>query len=80
MKETGTIVCVDDQAEVRRLLGEVFRTRGREVVLSKVGVAPTGESFNSLLDEGANRAPNPMVNAGAIATTSLVPASSATRC
>ena len=29
---TGTIVCVDDQAEVRRLLGEVFRARGNEVV------------------------------------------------
>jgi DNA-binding NtrC family response regulator len=28
----GTIVCVDDQAEVRRLLGEVFRARGRDVV------------------------------------------------
>jgi CheY-like chemotaxis protein len=28
----GTIVCVDDQAEVRRLLGDVFRTRGREVM------------------------------------------------
>jgi len=28
----GTIVCVDDQAEVRRLLGDVFRSRGREVV------------------------------------------------
>jgi DNA-binding NtrC family response regulator len=27
----GTIVCVDDQAEVRRLLGDVFRARGREV-------------------------------------------------
>lgn len=25
------IVCVDDQAEVRRLLAEVFRARGREV-------------------------------------------------
>jgi len=29
---TGTIVCVDDQAEVRRLLGDVFRAKGREVV------------------------------------------------
>ncbi len=29
---TGTIVCVDDQAEVRRLLADVFRARGREVV------------------------------------------------
>ncbi len=28
----GTIVCVDDQAEVRRLLGEVFRARGTNVV------------------------------------------------
>ncbi len=32
MAERGTIVCVDDQAEVRRLLGEVFRARGKEVV------------------------------------------------
>jgi psp operon transcriptional activator PspF len=28
----GPIVCVDDQAEVRRLLADVFRARGREVV------------------------------------------------
>jgi psp operon transcriptional activator PspF len=28
----GTIVCVDDQPEVRRLLAELFRARGREVV------------------------------------------------
>src|SRR5579862_9397923 len=28
----GTIVCVDDQAEVRRLLGDVFRARGGAVV------------------------------------------------
>ncbi len=28
----GTIVCVDDQAEVRRLLGESFRARGTSVV------------------------------------------------
>jgi DNA-binding NtrC family response regulator len=28
----GTIVCVDDQAEVRRLLGDVFRQRGSNVV------------------------------------------------
>ena len=34
---TGTIVCVDDQAEVRRLLGEVFRARGNEVVVKDLG-------------------------------------------
>ena len=28
----GTIVCVDDQAEVRRLLGDVFRAKGGHVV------------------------------------------------
>ncbi len=28
----GTIVCVDDQAEVRRLLGDVFRARGQNVI------------------------------------------------
>ncbi|HEU0029450.1 MAG TPA: sigma-54 dependent transcriptional regulator [Kofleriaceae bacterium] len=28
----GTIVCVDDQAEVRRLLGDVFRAKGGNVV------------------------------------------------
>jgi psp operon transcriptional activator PspF len=28
----GTIVCVDDQQEVRRLLAELFRARGREVM------------------------------------------------
>ncbi|MBA3454590.1 MAG: sigma-54-dependent Fis family transcriptional regulator [Deltaproteobacteria bacterium] len=28
----GTILCVDDQAEVRRLLGDVFRARGSNVV------------------------------------------------
>jgi DNA-binding NtrC family response regulator len=32
MTTIGTIVCVDDQAEVRRLLGDVFRARGSNVV------------------------------------------------
>jgi glutaminase len=42
-------------------------------VLERVGVAPTGEPFNSIdLDDETNRAPNPMVNAGAIAITDMV--------
>lgn len=42
-------------------------------VLTKVGVEPTGEAFNSIvLDEASNRPFNPMVNAGAIATADLV--------
>ncbi len=44
-----------------------------DYVLSKVGVEPTGEAFNSIVfDERNNRPFNPMVNAGAIATTALV--------
>jgi glutaminase len=53
--------------------GLALGDRGRAAVLSKVGVEPTGEAFNSIrLDAGTGRPLNPMVNAGAIATTSLV--------
>lgn len=55
------------------LYGLVLETHGRDEVLARVGVAPSGESFNSImLDEASNRAPNPMINAGAIAITDLV--------
>ena len=53
--------------------GLALERHGRDAVLAKVGVAPTGDSFNAIeLDEVTNRAPNPMVNAGAIAVTDLV--------
>lgn len=54
--------------------GMALEDRGREVLLSKVGVEPTGDPFNSIirLDENSKRPDNPMVNAGAIATTSLI--------
>ncbi|MFK7918862.1 MAG: glutaminase A [Ilumatobacter sp.] len=46
---------------------------GRDELLSRVGVEPTGDAFNSIeLDDEHNRPPNPMVNAGAIAVTGLV--------
>jgi glutaminase len=55
------------------LYGLALETHGRDRVLERVGVAPTGESFNAIeLDDDGNRAPNPMVNAGAIAITDLV--------
>ena len=53
------------------LYGLALETHGREHVLRHVGVAPTGDSFNSIVLDG-DRAPNPMVNAGAIAITDLV--------
>ena len=46
---------------------------GRDDVLTKVGVEPTGDAFNAIiLNEQSKRPYNPMVNAGAIATTSLI--------
>ncbi|HYT54569.1 MAG TPA: glutaminase A [Verrucomicrobiae bacterium] len=53
--------------------GLALEDHGVDYVLRKVGVEPTGEAFNSIVfDERRNRPFNPMVNAGAIATTALV--------
>ena len=53
--------------------GVALEDHGLDYVLSKVGVEPTGEAFNSIVfDERHNRPFNPMVNAGAIATTALI--------
>ena len=46
---------------------------GMEAVLARVGVEPSGEAFNAIkLEPHTGRPPNPMVNAGALMTTSLV--------
>ncbi len=59
--------------------GLALEDHGREYVNSKVSVEPTGEAFNAIvLDETTNRPYNPMVNAGAIATTDLIKGNSAT--
>ena len=52
--------------------------RGIDGVLARVGVEPSGEAFNAIkLEPGTGRPPNPMVNAGAILTTSLIEAADA---
>ncbi|WP_313817944.1 glutaminase [Citricoccus sp.] len=52
--------------------------RGFERVLESVGVEPSGEAFNELSLEGDTHRPkNPMINAGAIATHSLLGAAGA---
>jgi len=55
---------------------------GVDGVLERVGVEATGEAFNAIsLEPGTGRPANPMVNAGALLTTSLVQAADTTeRC
>ena len=46
---------------------------GRDATLKRVGVEPSGEAFNSIeLDPKTMRPFNPMINAGAIAISSLI--------
>ena len=53
--------------------GLALEARGRDRVLERVGVEPSGDAFNSVVfDERNGRPHNPMVNAGALATTNLV--------
>lgn len=54
--------------------GKVLEDFGREFVLTKVGVEPTGEAFNSIveLEKHTHRPYNPMINSGAIAISSLI--------
>jgi glutaminase len=53
--------------------GLALEDHGRDYLLTRVGVEPTGDAFNAIvLDEQSKRPYNPMVNAGAIATTSLI--------
>lgn len=55
------------------MFGAVLDEHGRDRVLKRVSVEPSGEAFNSItLDEVSNRPFNPLVNAGAIATTDLL--------
>ncbi|WP_109209446.1 MULTISPECIES: glutaminase A [Microbacterium] len=56
------------------VLALALADRGRDAVLRKVGVEPSGEPFNAIsLEPRTGRPANPMVNAGAIATSALIP-------
>jgi glutaminase len=53
--------------------GLALDDHGAELVDSKVGVEPSGEAFNAIsLEPGSGRPRNPMINAGAIAMSSLI--------
>jgi glutaminase len=58
--------------------GLVLEDRGKETVLGRIGVEPTGDAFNEIsLEQSSGRPFNPMINAGAIASTALVAGHSA---
>jgi glutaminase len=53
--------------------GLAIEDQGRDAVLRRIGVEPTGDTFNAIsLESGSGRPLNPMINAGAIAASSLV--------
>lgn len=54
--------------------GMILQEMGRVFVMSKVGVEPTGEAFNSIveLEKNTHRPYNPMINSGAIAISSFI--------
>jgi glutaminase len=56
------------------IYGMALEDRGREAVRARVGVEPTGNAFNSIieLERDTHRPYNPMINSGAIAVTDLI--------
>jgi glutaminase len=60
-------------------MAQVMQESGEETVFKKIGVEPTGQAFNSVTALGmfGNKAVNPLVNAGAMASVSLIKAGSA---
>ena len=56
------------------VFGMALEDQGRDAVLQRVGVEPSGNPFNAIVVDDRNRPFNPMVNAGAIVATGLIDA------
>ncbi|MEA9356136.1 glutaminase A [Bacteriovorax sp. PP10] len=56
------------------IYGMALEEHGREFMRSRVGVEPSGEAFNSIveLEKNTHRPYNPMINSGAIAVSSFI--------
>jgi glutaminase len=54
------------------VFGMALEDQGRDAVLDRVGVEPSGNAFNSIVVDHRSRPFNPMVNAGAIVATGLI--------
>ncbi|MBN2874356.1 MAG: glutaminase A [Spirochaetales bacterium] len=75
--DSGTRFTVQSISKVLAL-AYVMTERGEDAVFSRVGKEPTGDPFNSIirLETSAGQKPfNPLINAGAIVVSSLMPGS-----
>lgn len=81
-RKDGTMYCVGD-TDTRFTIQSISKvislaiaieTCGFDAVFNKVGMEPSGEAFNSLveLDLNSNRPFNPMINSGALTVSSLL--------
>lgn len=69
----GAEVEVSIQSAVKPFLFALALQDTAGDALARVGIEPTGEAFDAIkLESGTGRPPNPMVNAGALLTASLV--------
>ena len=59
------------------IFGAALDVLGRDEVLKRVGVEPSGDSFNGIEFQKGQRPYNAMINPGAILATSLIPGSTA---
>lgn len=65
--------CVSIQSAVKPFLFALALLDTDGEAMQRIGIEPTGESFDAIkLESGTGRPPDPMVNAGALLTASLV--------